>query len=161
MSAKKSTRTKFKKRTFLLSSNEAKALCKACIDNAPIDTIKPLAVTVGEEVKKRNLSQNALMHAGPLADIARYGWYGGRQYTAAQWHLTYKMMFLPEMYVEGICTSEDYKKWDYDVRGNQILVGSTTDLTVQGFAIYLEQIHADGASMGVRFSANPSQYEEA
>ena len=62
-----------------------------------------------------------------------------------------KSDFLPEEFEEGI-TKEGYRKWDYTSSGDRFLVGSTTDLTVKGFAIYLQQVEAFGANLGVMFN---------
>jgi hypothetical protein len=38
-----------------------------------------------------------------------------------------------------------------------MLVGSTTQLTKPGFALYLTQVEAFGGNMGVEFSASPNE----
>ena len=45
----------------------------------------------------------------------------------------------------------------FDPIGNKILVGSTGDLTIKGFAEYLEQVMAFGANIGVQFPAYPNE----
>ena len=96
------------------------------------------------------------MWVGPLADIAAQAWYNRKQYSALVWHDTYKRLYLPEEFDPEL-TLEGYRKWDFDREGIPVLVGSTTQLTKRGFAIYLEQIYADGAQMGVEFSASPNE----
>ena len=101
------------------------------------------------------------MWVGPLADIAEQAYYQGRKYSDLLWHETFKRLYLPEGYDSELCKKEDYKKWDFDRDSVCVLVGSTTDLTAKGFAQYLEQIYADGASMGVIFHANPNEARRA
>lgn len=109
-----------------------------------------------EEVKARKPDQNALMWSGPLADIANQAWHNGCQYPAEVWHETYKRLYLPEEFDAELC-KEGYRKWAIDRDGERVLIGSTTQLTVRGFAQYLEQVIADGAGMGVMFSASPNE----
>lgn len=125
------------------------------IDNLPLDA--GLEVVVRKIVKARKPDQNALMWSGPLKNIAEQAWVDGRQFHINTWHDHFKREFLPEDYIEGICKSDSYMKWDYSPSGERVLVGSTTDLTVRGFSIYLEQVLAFGANLGVMFSANPNE----
>jgi len=48
-------------------------------------------------------------------------------------------------------TKEGYVKYEVNPIGEFVLVASTKDLTVKGFAQYLTQIEAHGASLGVEF----------
>lgn len=132
----------------------------ALLPNLPIDSEKPLVVTIGEEAKPRGLDANALMWVGPLADIAAQGWVGGHQMNAKTWHEIFKEAYLPEAFDEEL-TKKGYEKWGYKPNGDRVLIGSTTDLTVKGFAQYLEQVYADGASIGVEFKANPNDARRA
>jgi hypothetical protein len=122
------------------------------IRNAPIDPMRPIEVLIREQPKTRHADQNNLMWAGPLKDIAEQAWIDGRRYSAEVWHEHFKTEYLPEEFEEGI-TKEGYRKWDYTPKGNRVLIGSTTGLTVKGFAQYLEQVMADGAGHGVMFKA--------
>ena len=143
-------RNKYEQRKILLASEMTRETAIQLLRNAPIDPVKPIEVVIREQVKTRGLDANAMMWAGPLRDIAEQAWYNGRQYSAEVWHDTFKRLYLVEQYTEGI-TKEGYEKWSIGPHGDRVLIGSTTQLTVRGFSEYLEQVHADGASMGVRF----------
>jgi len=149
-------RQKFITRTIRLVSPVQVDTALSLLPNLPIDPDRPLVLSIGEEVKARKLDQNALMWVGPLADIANQAYYQGRRYSDVLWHETFKRLYLPEEYDPELCKKEDYVKWDFDRDGVRVCVGSTTELTVKGFALYLEQVYADGASMGVIFHANPN-----
>lgn len=149
-------RAKYVTRTLLLVSESVRESALAVIRNAPIDTDKPIQVLVREEVKARKLDQNALMWAGPLADIAEQAYVKGRTFSAEVWSEFFKREFLPEEFDPEQCR-EGYRKWDYMPSGERTLIGSTTGLTVRGFAIYLTQVEAYGAELGVRYHANPKE----
>ena len=149
-------RQKFTERKFLLSSPDVRERAIALINNLPIDAEKPLELVVREEVKKRKLDQNALMFAGPLKDISEQGYVDGRRYSVEVWHIYFKEKYLPDEYDAELCVKETYQKWEFDPAGKRRLVGSTTELTVKGFAQYLEQVYADGADIGVIFHENPN-----
>ena len=121
------------------------------IQNAPIDIERPLEVIIREEQKGRSLSANALMWAGPLNDIASQAWVHGRQYSALIWHEYFKEKFLPD-FCDLAQVKEGYKKYEETPDGRRVLVGSTQKLTKHGFSLYMEQIYAYGADLGVRFS---------
>lgn len=152
----KSKREKFLTRKFLLSSEKVRASVLALVRNLPIDTIRPLEVVVREEQKQRGLDQQALMWCGPLADMEAQLWVEGRKYSAAVLHEFFKREFLPEEHDPEL-TKDGYVKWEYTPSGDRVLVGSTTQLTVKGMAQYIEQLHAFGANMGVRFHASPNE----
>jgi len=149
-SAHPAKREKFPTRRILMRTESQRQAAHAMLDSMPLDDEKPLELIAREEEKPRKLSQNALMWVGPLADIAEQAYHQGRTYSAELWHETYKRLYLPEEYDPELC-KEGYVKWDYAPSGDRICVGSTTQLTVKGFAQYLEQVHADGAGMGVVF----------
>ena len=149
-----SRREKFKTRSITLTGDQQREIARAAILNAP-DGVE---VVIRELVKVRGLDQNSRMWVGPLKDIASQAWYNGRQYSDLVWHDTYKRLYLPEEF-DPEQTKDGYRKWDFDRDGTPVLVGSTTQLTKRGFAIYLEQIYADGAQMGVQFSAQPNEAE--
>jgi len=121
------------------------------LQNAPIDSQHPLEVIIRKEQTSRSLSANALMWAGPLNDIAQQAWVHGRQYSALVWHEYFKEQFLPELY-DPETTKEGYKKYEETPEGKRILVGSTSKLTKHGFSLYIENIYAYGANLGVRFT---------
>lgn len=146
------TRQKYPARKILLRAPQQVEVAISAIRNAPIDSVKPLELLIREEVKARKPDQNSLMWAGPLREIAAQGYVAGRTYTPEVWHEHFKREFLPESYDPELCKREDYRKWDYTPGGERILVGSTTDLTVRGFALYLTQVEAYAASeLGVVF----------
>ena len=121
------------------------------IQNAPIDIERPLEVIIREEQKGRSLSANALMWAGPLNDIASQAWVHGKQYSALIWHEYFKEKFLPD-FPDPTQVKEGYRKYEETPDGKRILIGSTQKLTKHGFSLYMEQIYAYGADLGVRFS---------
>lgn len=151
-------RPPYKQRTFRLVGYEQINLLAAVVRNLPVDPIKPLEVIIREEKRARKLDQNALMWSGPLRDIAEQAWVHGKQFRAEVWHEYFKQLSLPDENAFGFQpdhVKDGYRKWDYLPTGARVLVGSTTQLTVKGFAHYLEQIYSAGANLGVRFGARP------
>jgi hypothetical protein len=123
----------------------------AKVNQIPLDEKKPIEVIIREWSKPRKPDQNALMWAGTLKDIATQAYVNGRTYSAEIWHEHFKERFLPEEFMEGI-TKDGYKKWDVTPSGKRILVGSSTHLTVKGFALYLTEIESFAATeLGVQF----------
>ena len=123
----------------------------SAIQNAPIDIERPLEVIIREEQKGRSLSANALMWAGPLNDIATQAWVHGKQYSALIWHEYFKEKFLTD-FPDPKQVKEGYMKYEETPDGRRVLTGSTNKLTKHGFSLYMEQIYAYGAELGVRFS---------
>lgn len=150
--ATKHEREKYPKRTIRVVGQQQKDTAKQLIDSLPIDSENPICITISEEVKIRKLDQNSLMWVGPLKDIARQAYVSGKCYSEAVWHEYLKREFLPNEYDEEL-TKEGYVKWVTDPAGFPLLVGSTTQLTVKGFAQYLTQIEAYGAGLGVEFTS--------
>ena len=150
----KSPRPKYATSSILLISETQQAVSYNKLMNAPLDPDRPLEMVLREQVKARGMDANARMWAGPLKDIASQAWYKGAQYSAEVWHSTFKRLYLPEEFDPDLC-KEGYVKWAYDRDGERVLVGSTTQLTIKGFSVYLQKIEADGANMGVLFSASP------
>ncbi len=148
-------RQKYAQRRLLLREPLQVERAIAALREAPLDPLKPLEFLIREEVKERKLTQQGLMWVGPLADMAEQIIVSGRKYSAKIWHEHMKALYLPEWYDVEMCVSEDYAKWEMSMDREPILVGSTTDLTVRGFAIYLEQVYAFGANMGVMFHEAP------
>ena len=154
---------RYQTRTVRLDTPERKRLFIAAVENAPAH----VEGVIREPVKSRKLDQNALYWAGPLKDLAEQAWINGRTYSAEVWHEQCKRDFLPDdddpmnlldeqdEYKRQVKSPETYLKWAITPRGDRVLIGSTTDLTVYGFSLYLEQIYALGASLGVMFSASP------
>lgn len=153
-------RSKFETRKVRLVGELQLRTVLALLPNLPLDPAHPLEVLIREEVKGRKPDQNALMWAGPLKDISAQAWLDGRQFTDVVWHHHFKTLYLPEEFDAELC-KEGYRKWDYSPAGGKVLVGSTTELTVKGFALYMEQVYADGANMGVEFHANPNEARRA
>jgi len=149
-------KTKFETRTILLRSPLQRETLIALIPNLPLDEHKPLMVTIEAYKEKRKQDANAAYWAGPLRDIAQQAWIDGRQFSAEVLHEYMKEQFLPDDYIEDECL-KGYRKYEFDPAGNRKLVGSTTMLTKKGFAMFMEQVEAFGASMGVQFSANPNE----
>ena len=148
-------RSKFPTRKIRLVGEQQRETAIALIRSMPLDPAHPLEIVAREEVKARKPDQNSAMWAGPLADIAEQAYVNGRTYTAEVWHQHFKAEFLPEEFDPEL-TKDGYQKWDWTPAGERVLIGSTTQLTVKGFAQYLEQVIAFGASLGVAFHANPN-----
>lgn len=151
------SRDKYPTRSIRLVGEQQREMAARILAGAPLDGERPLEFVLREEPKARKLDQNALMWVGPLKDIAEQAYIGGRTYTDVVWHEHFKTEYLPEEFDERY-TKAGYRKWDNKPNGERVLVGSTTQLTVLGFAIYLEKVMADGAGMGVLFHANPREY---
>lgn len=160
------TRAKFATRSILLRSETQRTTLHALIDNLPLDDENPLEILVREKVEVRKLSQNSLMWVGPLADLEEQGYVKdingqSRTYSAEVWHEQFKREYLidekqvsPEVLAELVKDPATYRKWDITPRGDRVLIGSTTELTKRGFALYLQQVILFGESIGVQFSTN-------
>ena len=156
-------RAAFKTRQIRLVSEAVRAIALAAVSNAPIDAEKPLELILREEKKTRKPDQNQAMWAGPLRDIAEQAWAGGRQYSIEVWHEYFKREYLPEDDTPDLheLVKDGYRKWDIDPSGERVLVGSTTQLLVRGMALYMQQVEAYGAGLGVVFHAAPNREREA
>ena len=152
----KEMRPTFDKRTLVLRDEIVRERAIAVLRNLPIDPERPLVVTVDEIKPPRRPDQNALMWAGPLRDISEQAWLDGKKFSAEAWHELLKQELLPEEFDPELCR-EGYEKWTITTRGDRVLIGTTTKLTVKGMAAYLEQLYAFGASLGVQFHANPTE----
>lgn len=141
----------FQKRTIYLRQETQRETLLALVRNLPLDEAKPLQVTIEEFRSVRKLSQQAYLFAGPIKDISEQAWLDGRQYSVDVWWHFLKTEFLPEVFDPELC-KDGYEKWALDPVGNRVLVGSTTNLTVKGYAQYTEQITAFGGSLGVMFT---------
>lgn len=144
------TRQKFPTRKIRLVGALQVLTAQAALSSAPIDAEHPIELILREEQKARKPDQNALMWVGPLADIAEQAYVNGRTYSAEVWHEQFKREYLPEEFDEEL-TKDGYQKWAITPKGDRVLIGSTTQLTVKGFALYLQQVEAFGASLGVMF----------
>lgn len=149
-------RDKFITRSIRLVGESQRNTAMALLKNVPLDSDKPLELVVREEPKLRKMDQNALMWAGTLADIAEQGYVNGKRFAAEVWHEHFKQLYLPEEFDPDL-TKEGYRKYDFTPSGVRVLVGSTTQLTIRGFALYLQKVEADGANLGVIYHANPRE----
>lgn len=131
------------------------------LHSLPIDDKKPLEIVIREEVKPRRVDQNSLMWSCQLKCISEQAYVNGRTYSVEVWHEHFKELFLPETFQspehQAEIVKDGYRKYDISPSGKRILVGSTTELTIKGFAIYLQQVEAFGANLGVIYSANPNE----
>lgn len=129
------------------------------IPNLPRDGT--VQVTIGPVKTQRKQSKNDAMWAGILRDMAEQAFIRGRRYDDKTWHELFKAEYLPENHDPElhlkVVNPEAYQKWVETPTGKRILKGSTKDLTDYGMNIYMHQIEAFGASLGVQFSAPPSQ----
>lgn len=151
---------KFQTRIYRLIGEDQRRAAAAVLANLPVDHKAPLEVVFREPVKARSLDQNALMWVGPLKDIEEQAWLDGRQFKAALWHEYFKEQYLPDEaelqpdeLAKRVKDPEKYQKWGLSPGGKRVLVGSTTELTKFGFSEYLEQMQAEGADLGVRYTA--------
>lgn len=156
------TRQPFTERKIVLLGDLQLTTALALLPNLPLDANYPLEVVVRERQKARGLDANARMWVGPLKDIAEQAWVSGRQFSAMIWHEHFKEQFLPddgapEALPEHGHVKYGYRKWDFKLDGTRILVGSTTELTKRGFALYMTELEAFGANLGVQFSASPNE----
>lgn len=150
-------RARFPTRKILVVSPAQLSTAAAVLKTVPVDAANPIEIRIGEQVKGRNKDQNALMWAGPLRDIANQAYVNGQTYSIDVWHEHFKREFLPEE-ADIELTREGYQKWRYLPSGERILKASTGDLTTKGFSIYLEQIYAYGASLGVQFGVSERMF---
>lgn len=99
-----------------------------------------------------------------LNDMAEQAYHNGRRYSDVVWHEYFKSEFLPEETDPEIDRlvkdPQTYKKWDIGIKGDRILNGSTTELSIYGFSQYLMQLEAFGASLGVEFSSKPGEWSK-
>lgn len=145
--------SKFITRNIILLDDDRRNIAIAAVTNAPAG----IECVLREPVKARKLDQNALYWSGPLKNIADQAWLCGQKYADIVWHEHLKREFLPDEDEPDLAllvkSPETYRKWAAMPNGVGVCIGSTTELTVKGFSLYLEQVHAFGASLGVMFSA--------
>lgn len=150
----------------LLRSEVQLAYAIARLKNLPLDDEHPIEIITREQVKKRKPTLNALMWAGPLADIEREAWFQGRQYRAEVWHEHFKEAYLPDELAPDFDPShvlDGYRKWDVNPwTGARVLVGSTTQLTDKGMRHYLLQLEAEAATeYGVTFTTRDEPWRSS
>lgn len=113
---------------------------------------KPWQTTIEPEKVKRSLSANSRYWAGPLKDIERDATYDGQHFRAEVWHEHASELFLPDeadfdFDPSHVTDPGTYQKWEYPpMLKHRRLLGSTTQLTPKGFAIYQERMEAYFAS---------------
>lgn len=155
MNARPAKRPKFIQRIFRVSGSAVQDRVLAAIHHMPIDQARPLEVIIREIPSKRHSAQNSYYWMR-ISEIAYQAWFDGRQYSPEVLHEYLKRQLLPEDLPEpepGM-VADAYRKWEFDPSGERVLVGSTTMLTIKGFAEYVQQVEAFGASLGVQFSAD-------
>jgi hypothetical protein len=151
MAAPKSDRPPLAARTFRLVDEQVRERIINAMRHLPIDTLRPLEIVVREHKPQRGADQNSLYWA-LLNEIAGQAWIEGRQYSAEVLHEYMKRNLLPEDgYADPRDVRDGYQKWTYDPAGERVLVGSTTMLTVRGFANLITTVEAFGAALGVQF----------
>ena len=155
----KMKREPYPPRTILLCGVAQQDMALKLLTAAPLDGVHPLEFVLREQVKARGLDQNARMWVGPLADIAEQAYVNGRTYSAEVWHEQFKREYLPEdddpELVLLVTKPEVYHKYSITPNGDRVLIGSTTQLSKRGMALYLEQVYAFGGNLGVQFHAAP------
>jgi hypothetical protein len=146
---------KIQPQTVLLIADLQKQHAIVKLQNTPVGM--GMEMVIRKTTKGRTLDQQALLFAGPMKDISQQAWVEKRQFSVEIWHNHCKREYLPEdddPYIfELVKDCEKYHKWAINPKGERELVGSTTELSKYGYSLYLEQIHALGASMGVMFTA--------
>lgn len=154
MKPAKSNRPPLVRRPFRLVTEEVRERIIAAVRHLPLDTLRPIEVVFQEHRPARGETQNALYWA-MLNEIAAQAWIEGRQYSAAVLHEWVKQNMLPEDVPppDPADVRENYKKWEYGPDGERFLVGSTTMLTVRGFANLITMVEVFGSNLGVEFSA--------
>jgi NinB protein len=146
------TRDPYTKRTLLLASEMVKETAKLLIDNAPLDPIKPIQVTIGEATKQRGLDANGYYWL-VLNQIAEQGWLHGKRFNSDAWHEYAKRSLMQD----EITTKDGEKrsKW-IELPEGAMAVISTTQLEKSCFAEYTTLVEVFGAQeLGVRFSVRP------
>jgi len=143
-------RDKFETRTIYLRGKQQEETLLQLIPALPLDEEKPLQVIIREAVDERSLAQNKLMWA-MINDVSDQVWLNRRKYLPDVWNIYFKQLFLPDYPEEGI-TRVNYCKWGKGMEGEQVLIGSTTDLTIKGMTKYLDEINRYASEYGVVFS---------
>lgn len=142
-------------RTFILTDERVQESLVKVAKNLPLDGTIEVVIRLAQ--KKRSSAQNDLMWVR-LTEISEQAWVSGLRYSPEVWHEHYKRQYLPEMIDleldRRVKNPEKYRKWTRTPGGERVLVGSTTDLTKWGMLEYMTQVEADGAGMGVMFSAH-------
>ncbi len=147
-----------KPRTIILTSEAVLSNFIMLARNLPIDDT--VEIVIRDKTEIRGMDQNSLMWSGPLRDIAEQAWVNRKQFRADIWHEFFKALYLPEGDEEDFETlvKAGYRKWDYTPDGKRVLIGSTTQLTKRGMALYIHQLEAYAQTeLGVKLSARPEK----
>lgn len=153
-------RPKFTERKITICGERQRETAINALLNLPIYATNSLEVVIREQKKIRGLDANGRMWAGPLKDIAEQGYVDGKRFSAEVWAEFFKKCNLPDPDdpdFDPTHVKDGYLKWGYTPDGDRVLIGSTTQLTAKGFAIYLQKMESDGANIGVQFSASPNE----
>jgi hypothetical protein len=151
----KEPRPKFAERKFQLSGEDIRERAMALLQNLPIDTDRPLEVVFRERVDARRAEANAYYWLR-LGEIAKQAYFQGKKYPADVWHEYARRHLMPDEVTLKNGTVRT--KWIEVPRGEPAIV-STTDLEKKCFSEYVQAVEAFGASLGVKFSANPRDYK--
>lgn len=154
MDTKAKPREKFAERKFLLSDADVLTRAQALLSNVPVDPIRPLEMVIREKVDARRAEANSYYWLR-LGEIADQAYFQGRKYAADVWHEYSRRHLMPNEVTLKNGTVRT--KWIEVPRGEPAIV-STTDLEKKCFSEYVQAVEAFGASLGVKFSANPREY---
>lgn len=154
MDTKVKPREKFAERKYRLESQDVVDRVKQQLPHVPIDPVRPLELIIREAVDARKLAQNNYMWLR-LGEIAEQAYFNQRRYAADVWHEHCRREIMPETITTKDGTVRS--KWIELPHGGTTII-STTQLEKKCFADYMTAIEAFGASLGVRFSANPRDY---
>lgn len=154
MAKPKRTRQPYPRREFVVRTKDDLRIALSAAANVPVDCDYPVSIIIGDHKEARRAAQNRYYWLR-LEEIAAQAWDNGRKYDAPQWHWLCGREVMPDE-VE-LAGGEIVSKWLDMPRGGREVV-STTDLSVSAMAEYTTAVEAFGASMGVRFSADPMQY---
>jgi NinB protein len=138
---------KYHTRSVIITTEASRATALALVTHAPIG----IEIVVREAVKARGLDANGLYWLR-LGEISEQAWLNGRQFTADIWHEHCRREVMPDTITKK--DGEDRSKWVEMPHGLPMVI-STTQLERKCFSEYISMVEAFGASLGVRFSANP------
>lgn len=142
-------------RSLILRNPAIRDLAVSAIANLPTDPDSPLEVVIRPYRAQRKLEQLGLYWLR-LKEISEQAYIGGRRYSDDVLHEHCKREFLPERddpeLEKKVKDPDNYRKWDYLPSGEKVLVASTSNLTVYGFACHTTQTEAWGAGLGVMFT---------
>lgn len=155
MNSKPEPRPKFSERKFLLSTQDVLERAVALIGNLPLDENRPLELVIREKVDARRTEANAYYWLR-LKEIEEQAYFDGRQFSSDIWHEYCRRHVMPD--VVELKDGTIRTKW-IEVPCGEPAIVSTTELEKKCFADYVTAVEAFGASLGVRFSANPRDYK--